>query len=163
MKKHLPLIVILVLGTALHFVYDLTGKNSFIGLFCPVSESVWEHFKLVLFPMIGFFVYNGIEKGYFSPVALFVSVVHSALIMFGIFYFYTAGLGMESSVVIDIPSYFVNVIVTYFMFLSLSERSYPMYLSVLAAALTALFVIYVWKVAYNPPPLPIFTDFSKKG
>ena len=30
-----------------HFLYRLTGENPLVGLFCPVSESVWEHGKLL--------------------------------------------------------------------------------------------------------------------
>ena len=35
----LAAIVVFVLGTLAHFVYDWSGQNSFIGLLTPVNES----------------------------------------------------------------------------------------------------------------------------
>jgi hypothetical protein len=40
------------LGTLLHFVYEWTGKNPLVGLFCPVNESTWEHLKLLFYPIM---------------------------------------------------------------------------------------------------------------
>jgi len=48
----LAAIVVFVLGTLAHFVYDWSGQNSFIGLLTPVNESTWEHMKLLFFPML---------------------------------------------------------------------------------------------------------------
>ena len=42
----------LVLGTLLHFTYEWSGENLFVGSFSAVNESVWEHLKLVFFPML---------------------------------------------------------------------------------------------------------------
>jgi hypothetical protein len=35
------------LGTALHFTYELSGRNIMVAPFSAVNESVWEHLKLV--------------------------------------------------------------------------------------------------------------------
>ena len=35
--------IIGAIGTVGHFLYDLSGKNTFVGYFAPVNESVWEH------------------------------------------------------------------------------------------------------------------------
>lgn len=43
---------VVILGSALHFVYELSGKNFIVGLFAPINESVWEHLKLIFFPML---------------------------------------------------------------------------------------------------------------
>ena len=32
-----------VFGTALHFLFDWSGKNTVVGLFSAVNESIWEH------------------------------------------------------------------------------------------------------------------------
>lgn len=46
-------------GTFSHFLYEWSGNNRYIGLIAPVSESVWEHMKMVFFPM---FLYCSIEN-----------------------------------------------------------------------------------------------------
>ena len=45
-------IFVLILGTLSHFFYEWSNDNQIIGLFSPVNESVWEHMKLVFFPML---------------------------------------------------------------------------------------------------------------
>ena len=45
-------IFISILGTILHFTYDLSNHNKYVGLFSSVNESVWEHMKLVVFPSL---------------------------------------------------------------------------------------------------------------
>lgn len=48
----LGLIVVCFLSIPLHFFYDWTGENTFIGLFAPINESIWEHLKLVFWPLL---------------------------------------------------------------------------------------------------------------
>ncbi len=45
-------IAAILLGFLNHFLYQLSGKAAFIALFCPINESVWEHLKLVFFPIL---------------------------------------------------------------------------------------------------------------
>ncbi len=41
-----------ILGTLLHFTYNLSGENIIVGSFSAINESVWEHLKLLYFPML---------------------------------------------------------------------------------------------------------------
>ncbi len=43
---------VVLLGVFLHFAYELSGENPIVGLFALVSESIWEHLKLIFFPML---------------------------------------------------------------------------------------------------------------
>ncbi len=40
------------LASVFHFVYNWTGQNIFLGLFFPINESVFEHLKLTLYPIL---------------------------------------------------------------------------------------------------------------
>ena len=42
------------LGTLLHFMFDWSGGSAFAALFSAVNESVWEHMKLLFYPMLLF-------------------------------------------------------------------------------------------------------------
>ena len=44
-------VVLLIVGAAWHFLFDLSGQNVVVGALTPVNESVWEHGKLLLFPI----------------------------------------------------------------------------------------------------------------
>ena len=39
-------------GTFLHFLFDLTGGSRVAALFLAVNESIWEHMKLLFYPMV---------------------------------------------------------------------------------------------------------------
>ena len=43
---------VVIFGTLLHFAYEYSNHNLFVGFFSPVNESVWEHLKLLFFPML---------------------------------------------------------------------------------------------------------------
>ena len=51
-------IIIGILGSLSHFVYEWSGNNRFVGYFFAVNESTWEHLKLLFFPTV---VYSVIE------------------------------------------------------------------------------------------------------
>lgn len=42
----------LILGCLWHYIYEWSGHSSLVGLIAPINESVWEHTKLLVFPML---------------------------------------------------------------------------------------------------------------
>ena len=43
-----------ILGTFLHFLFDLSGQHVIAAIFSAVNESIWEHMKLIYYPMLLF-------------------------------------------------------------------------------------------------------------
>ena len=41
-------------GTLLHFLFDITGQSLPAALISAVNESIWEHMKLLFYPMVLF-------------------------------------------------------------------------------------------------------------
>ena len=54
-------IVISIIGTLLHFMYDITNHNKTVGLFSAVNESTWEHIKIALTPTLLWSIIDGIK------------------------------------------------------------------------------------------------------
>lgn len=98
---------IIAAGSLLHFVYDLTGENPFVGVFVPVNESVWEHLKLLLLPV---FLFSLVEYRFFSSYgarfwyAKAVGLLAGMLVIVNLFYFYTGILG-RNLFVLDILTF----------------------------------------------------------
>ena len=87
-----------VLGSLLHFVYDWSGKNKLVGLISPVNESVFEHSKLLLIPLILFWTIGYIflkdqvyKDNYF--LAMLVSIITSIIVMITFYYTYKEIIG----------------------------------------------------------------------
>lgn len=52
MKNFIKFAVICTLGVLFHFLYQWSGENILVGFFTSISESTWEHLKLIFFPML---------------------------------------------------------------------------------------------------------------
>lgn len=102
--------ILYVLGSLSHFIYEWSGNNIIIGLFFPVNESIYEHTKLAIIPLLIFYIYGlknkpNINKWIFS---FLISLLTSILLMSMLYYFYTGAFGFES-LIIDIIIYFISI------------------------------------------------------
>ena len=55
-------ILLILLGTSMHFVHHLPCFNHFLGYIFPVKESVMAHMKMVLYPMFLLSLYLVISR-----------------------------------------------------------------------------------------------------
>lgn len=142
-----------------HFLYRLTGENPLVGLFCPVSESVWEHGKLLFFP---FLLAACAECLLLHPPLLRFWAAKSCALLLGpalmiaLYYTYTGIFGVHS-LWVDIASCFAWVLVMFAVSRRLMQSGGPapargLLCCVGAAALCALFFVFT----FAPPALPLF-------
>ena len=110
-------IIISLVGTAAHFLYDLTKHNKFIGLFAAVNESTWEHIKIALTPILLCGLYDGYVYGenpnYF--LAKLVSILTPIIVIPCIFYGYKS-ISKKPILVIDILSFYLVIFLSQFLF-----------------------------------------------
>ena len=60
------ILVISIVGTIAHFLYDISKHNKVVGLFTAVNESTWEHIKIALTPSFLWGIVDGFKYGEFS-------------------------------------------------------------------------------------------------
>lgn len=152
-------IIVMVLGTLLHFVYDWTGNNQFVAAFSAVNESTWEHLKLLFYPMllttiIGYCI---IGKKYSNFLfARLLGILTS--IAFTIVFFYTySGIIGNNFAPIDIGIFFVAVILGEFVSYKVlnSNLKCNKYASLsLFVALLICFIVFTYKA----PRIGLFKD-----
>lgn len=151
---------VLICGTLLHFVYEWTNQCYVTGLFAPVNESVWEHMKLVFFPML-----------FYSVIAIWrIKERHSCVISglcFGIlvgtwcipalYYAYTFILG-RNVFFLDLTIFVISAGIAFYLTgkLTLSCRLQP-YTVLLCCLVCVLFVCFL-VFSYHPPALSIFAE-----
>lgn len=105
----------LILGSLLHFVWEWSGQSNFTAIFSAVSESTWEHLKLLFFPFIVFsvieyFMYGKKVKRFWSVKTC--SVLLGMMTIITVFYTYTGIIG-KNYLVLDIGTFLVGVIFSY--------------------------------------------------
>ena len=105
------IVFIVLLGSFLHFTFELSGESPVVGAFSAVNESTWEHLKLAVFPALLFML---IEWRWLSRQAnfLFAKAVGISLMPVSIvvlFYGYTAVI--PDSFVMDILIFIIAVMI----------------------------------------------------
>jgi hypothetical protein len=148
------------LGSFLHFAYELSGDSQFVALFSAVNESVWEHTKLLLLPIL---IYGVVEYYYQKDLqrvltAKLFDLLTAIAFIIVLFYTYTGALGIES-LLIDIALFFAAAASgKYVSFLILTSKK-PLNFSAFVSGLAILFVVAFYIAAtFNPPKIPLFED-----
>lgn len=112
-KRIITFIVILVAGALQHELYKWL-PSFFTALFAPVNESLWEHVKIVFFPLIVAGLVMAEENNEKEQAAWQLSALIASIFMF-----LTASLYHEvvekSSVVFHIALYIVSIIVGFLL------------------------------------------------
>lgn len=149
-----------VLGTAAHFFYAWSGNNPLIGLISPVSESTWEHMKLVFFPILlwSFFLPPHLsgETPALRP-ALLLGGLLGTLSIPVLFYTYSGILG-NNIAWIDILIFFISVFLAFLSAGKLQNSAKKDKKRTAVYFLTALFTILFFLFTFLPPDIGLFAQ-----
>lgn len=160
-KNVIAFIVISVLGTLSHFVYEWSGENKIIGYFFSINESTWEHLKLLFFPTIIYSVFEYIftkEKTESYIPSVVISLIYGMLSIVTLFYTISGVIGYNIDF-INIAIYYIGVLIMIYSKNKLLKNkklclSIAFWFSLHIGITIALLFIF-W--TYNPPSLGIFT------
>ena len=167
MKKTIPywqmcgFLFTAVVGTLLHFLFDWTGGNVVVALFSAVNESIWEHLKLLFYPMVAFAVIEyffwGKDIDSFWCVKLMGMLLGLVLIPV-VYYTYTGILGIKADW-FNITIFFLSAMAVYWAETKLFQRRYICQFSAkLAVALICLISLTFTILTFAPPHIPFFQD-----
>lgn len=148
-----------ILGTLLHFTYKLSNENQIVAIFSSINESVWEHLKLLYFPMlltiiIGYF-YIGKETSNFlcsKTLGIIISIAFTIIF----FYTYTGVLGKDIPA-IDITSFFIATMLGEFIAYLLIVNKFKCNNIIAIITLISLFLSFII-FTYFTPNIGLFKD-----
>lgn len=155
--------ILFLIGSFMHFFYDLSGKNVIIGLISPINESIWEHLKMILLPVICWWgIYylikckkDNIDKNKWFTAAL-IALVTSIITTPMLYYFYTQAFGVEV-LIVDIIILFVSIL--FGQLLAFHFYKYSKGINSHISMYIFIFLILIFMVfTFYPPHLPIFRD-----
>lgn len=155
--------VLFGIGSGIHSLYNILNQNMIVGLFAPVNESIWEHSKMVIWPVILwwllYFGFRGrqydIEKSSWYAGAL-GALVTALIAMPMLYYFYTAAFGVEL-LWVDIVILLAALALGQLMGLHIYRRSNglpPALALLIFAAIILVFSLFT----FYPPHVPLFQD-----
>ena len=149
-------------GTALHFLYQWSGESVAAAPFAAVNESVWEHMKLLFWPML---LWAGAERavlgGYsrgFWPAKALGTLLGLALIP-ALYYTYTGALDV-SVMWVDIAIFFVAAAAAFLAETRMLARDWRCRGGARASALVLLLLLSAAFVlcTFVPSRVPLFRD-----
>ena len=148
-------------GTLLHFLLDWTGDNATVALFSAVNESIWEHLKLLFYPMVAFALVEyfrwGRQEQDFWCVKLVGIAVGIALIPV-LYYTYTGALGVKADW-FNITIFFLVAAAVYWLETKLFSQKIlcpnkGKWAKLLLAVIALAFTVFT----FLPPRIPLFQD-----
>lgn len=148
-----------VVGTFLHFLFELTGENVIAGVFSAVNESIWEHMKLIFYPMVLFAL---IERRFVGGDSFWwvklAGISVGLLLIPVIYYTYTGILGISADW-FNITIFFLAAMAAYrlesLLFIREVKSPAPEWLALLILA--GIGVLFTW-LTFSPPQIPFFRD-----
>lgn len=149
-------------GTALHFLYQWSGESVAAAPFAAVNESVWEHMKLLFWPMLLWAgaeraVLGGYSRGFWPAKAL--GILLGLSLIPALYYTYTGAL--EVSVMwVDIAIFFVAAAAAFLAETRMLARDWRCRGGARASALVLLLLLSAAFVlcTFVPSRVPLFRD-----
>ena len=155
-------IVSIILGTILHFTYEVLEENIVVGAFSAVNESVWEHLKLIFFPMlivaiIEYFIVNKISKNYLEAKVIGIFTAISFTIV--AFFTYTGIIG-TNFLIVDILIFIASIILGELVAYRLMKRKNESNTKtkILAGLIIVFLFICFILLTYFTPHVNLFRD-----
>ena len=152
----------LIILVGMHYAFDFFGKVPFLAWLFPVNESIWEHLKLLFYPVVlaTILEYGMIKKSRVNiiPVRTWNLLIGMALIVAG--YYTYSGIVGRDFVVCDILLYVAAVILVFFLKIPFLENRKSSITSsdVLWGSVMVLFFILFVIFSYYPPHINLFLD-----
>lgn len=150
-----------VVGTLLHFLFDWTGGSTIAALFSAVNESIWEHLKLLFYPMLAFAFIEywawGKDTASFWCIKLW-SILFGLLLIPVAYYTYTGALGIKADW-LNIALFFMVAGLVYWVETKwfLSGRKYAIG-NTLSLILLCLIAIVFTILTFAPIRIPLLRD-----
>lgn len=150
-----------VLGTFLHFLFDLTGGSVFAALISAVNESIWEHMKLLFYPMVLFAL---MEYRAWGKIVSGFWCVKGKGILLGLtlipvlYYSYTGILGVSTDW-FNITIFFLAAGIAYRWETKAFQTEDPCQIPPrMAVGMILLLALVFTLLTFLPPEIPFFRD-----
>ena len=114
---YIGIIIICIVGTLLHFTYELSRHNKLVALFSAVNESTWEHIKICMTPTILWSIYEISKYGFSGQflIAKSLSLLTIILLIPILFYSYSS-FTKKSILWLDVICFYITVICSQLVF-----------------------------------------------
>lgn len=155
-RYFLAFVLTALAGSALHFGFALC-PSPLVGLFCPVSESVWEHLKLLYWPFLaaGFVLNRKAENAQAAWSGTLAGLLLMPAFLLGVYYTLESGFAFTAGW-LNISLYVLSLALGFYLSAKLARSGALSWLCGVLVILAGLYGAALILFTMAPPPLPIF-------
>ena len=150
-----------VLGTLLHFLYDICGESIILAPFSAVNESTWEHMKILFIPMLIFaFIENKFIGNRYPDLfsAKLLGILMGLILIPVLFYSYTGIIG-RSIDFINISIFVLAAAMVYYVETLLIKNKATLGINPKIALIIICLIFLTFAVTtFIQPDIPLFID-----
>lgn len=150
-----------VVGVLLHFLYDLTGGSVLVMPFSAINESIFEHMKLLFFPMFAFALIQSRYIGKNYPdfwCVKFIGILTGTILIPVLYYTLNGAFGSLPDWT-NIAIFFITVLISYILETRLFKSDSKMCSSgENAFLLLCLIAVIIASLTFLPLDIPLFWD-----
>ena len=150
-----------VLGVLLHFLYDLTGGSILVAPFSAINESIFEHMKLLFFPM---FIFALIQSRYIGKnysdfwCVKFIGILTGTILIPVLYYTLNGAFGTLPDWT-NIAIFFITAALSYILEAKLFGKKNTICISGENAFLAlCLIAVIMASLTFLPLDIPLFWD-----
>lgn len=151
---------IVLMGSFLHFTYQMSGGNFAVAMVSAINESVWEHLKLAFFPtlILAAIQYPLLRNHY--PNFFFgkaVGIFAMPTIIVAGFYTYKF-IFHSSNLAYDIGLFITSIIVGQILSYKIIVKNGAKPFNFIPVAMLALYAMAFFVFTVSPPQFELFRD-----
>ena len=150
-----------ILGTFLHFLFDLSGQNVIAAIFSAVNESIWEHMKLIYYPMLLFALieYRFWGKDHKQFCCIKMAGILLGLTLIPVLYYTYTGIFGVSVDWLNITIFFLSAGLAFWVENKLFQKENSCYLSSRASFTLICMIGGIFTLlTFFTPEIPLFRD-----
>ena len=163
--KFIGVFVIFILSFISHFIYEWIPNTMFSIIF-PVNESIWEHMKLIvtpvlIFSLIEYIIYRK-KNIYFNnfilsySISIIIGIIFYLIIYLPIHYIF--GHSSIFAIILLFITFIVVEIISYYI-MRYREIKYS---NIIGIGIIILMYVIFGYLTYNPIDIDLFYDTQKK-
>ena len=157
---YLGIIFIAIVGTFLHFAYEISHHNKIVAIMAAVNESTWEHIKICVTPTILWSLYDGYAYGMNANYLIGKSLSLLTIILLIPILFYTYTFFTKKAILwIDVICFYITVICSNLVFnYFININALPFIYTYLSCILLFIEICAYIFLTFNPLKNFIFED-----
>ena len=136
----------IILGTIGHFLYDWSNNNKIIGFFFATDESIWQHLKLGITPVLLWIIIELLTSNLNNIFFVkFICILIFILTLLFLYYFYKL-FTKKNILFLDISIFYISLFVSSYFSIILFNNLSSNFILNLIGFIGIIFILFFYKV-----------------